>query len=74
MSTGTSHMIQNIAFKLVGNVNMFIIKLHEYSIKYININWVRLLTMLPLTNLSIFNNNKILKPLTITYAWTPHQD
>jgi hypothetical protein len=56
MSIGTSHMIQNIACKLDGNVNMFIIKPHEYSIKYLYINWVRLLIVLPPTNLSIFNN------------------
>jgi hypothetical protein len=53
MSTGTGHMIQNIACNLVGDVNMFIIKLREYSIKYLNINWVRLLMMLPPANLSI---------------------
>jgi hypothetical protein len=56
MSIGTSHMIQNIACKLDGNVNMFIIKPHEHSIKYLYINWVSLLIVLPLTNLSIINN------------------
>jgi len=49
-------MIQNIACELDGNVNMFIIKPREYSIKHLYYNWVRLLIVLPRTNLSMFNS------------------
>ncbi len=74
MNIGIGHMIQNITCKLTSNVNMFIIKHYEYSIKYLNINWVGLLIVLPPTNLSIFNNEFFKKPLTITCASTLHQD